>query len=81
MIPLSQMTVHSKGRISSISKSELHESLQARLMEMGFLENEIVEVVNIAPWGRDPIAVRVRGTTVALRKSEAALILVEVASG
>jgi Fe2+ transport system protein FeoA len=47
-------------------------------MEMGFLENEVVEVKNIAPWGKDPMAVRVRGTTVALRKAEACLILVEV---
>ncbi len=47
-----------------------------RLMEMGFLEGSQVEVVHEAPFGGDPIAVRVRGTLIALRREEANLVWV-----
>lgn len=42
-----------------------------RLMEMGFLEGSEVELVHEAPFGGDPIAVRVRGSLIALRRAEA----------
>lgn len=79
MTLLSEIATGQKGRIVSIENSPLQPNLRARLMEMGFLEHEIVVVINRAPWGRDPMAVRVRGTTVALRKLEASLIRLEVA--
>jgi ferrous iron transport protein A len=40
-------------------------------MAMGFLEGSIAEVVHEAPFGGDPLAVRVRGTLLALRRQEA----------
>ena len=48
-----------------------------RLMEMGFLDGSWVEVLHEAPFGGDPIAVRVRGTLIALRREEANLVWVE----
>lgn len=47
-----------------------------RLIEMGFDEGAEVETLHLAPLG-DPIAVRVDGTTVALRTALAARILIE----
>lgn len=52
-----------------------------RLLEMGLLEGSAVEVVHEAPFGRDPIAVRVRGSLIALRRNEANLIEVEIDGG
>jgi ferrous iron transport protein A len=52
--------------------------LMRRLMEMGFLEGAIVEILHEAPYGGDPIAVRVRGATLALRRNEANAIQVSV---
>jgi ferrous iron transport protein A len=49
-----------------------------RLLEMGILEGSRVEVVHEAPFGRDPLAIRVRGALIALRRHEAAHIEVEV---
>lgn len=49
-----------------------------RLLEMGFLEGARVELAFAAPFGGDPIAVRVRGALIALRRAEA--LLVEVTS-
>ncbi|MGK5085813.1 FeoA family protein [Bdellovibrionota bacterium FG-1] len=43
----------------------------ARLMEMGLIEGSSIEVVHEAPFSGDPIAVRVRGALIALRRNEA----------
>ena len=53
------------------------EKLARRLMEMGLLEGAEAELVHEAPLGGDPIAVRVRGTMLALRRAEANWIEVE----
>jgi ferrous iron transport protein A len=50
--------------------------LEARLIELGFVEGAYVEVLHEGTFGRDPIAVRVDNATVALRRREAMAILV-----
>ena len=50
-------------------------SLPARLRELGFLDGESVQVIASGPGG-GPIAVRVGGTTFALRPAEAECVLV-----
>ena len=46
----------------------------ARMREMGFDEGVEVEVLHRAPFGGDPVAVRVGGATIAIRRAQAALI-------
>ena len=48
-----------------------------RLLEMGCLPGEELEVIHFAPYG-DPIAIKVLGYSLALRKSEAETIEVIV---
>ena len=50
--------------------------IERRLLELGFLEGARVSVLHEGLFGRDPIAVRVNGATVALRRSEAMAILI-----
>ena len=50
--------------------------IERRLLELGFVEGATVEVLHEGPVGRDPIAVRVNNTTIALRRREAMAILV-----
>ncbi|MGL5167659.1 MAG: FeoA family protein [Afipia sp.] len=50
--------------------------IERRLLELGFVEGATVEVLHEGPLGRDPIAVRVNNTTIALRRREAMAILV-----
>ncbi len=57
---------------TGLSASEL----EKRLIEIGFVEGAKVEILHEGAFGRDPIAVRVNGTTVALRRSEAMAIIV-----
>ena len=51
--------------------------LERRLIELGFVEGAWVEVLHEGLFARDPIAVRVNEATVALRRREAAAILVD----
>ena len=60
-----------KGAGGLISKTSGPMEIRRRLLEMGFLEGSRVEVVHVAPFGGDPIAVKVRGALLALRRSEA----------
>jgi ferrous iron transport protein A len=50
--------------------------LERRLLEIGFLEGAAVEVLHEGPLGRDPIAIRLNGITVALRRREAMAVFV-----
>ena len=70
-----------RGRIDAIRGDEnvlgreAHE-IESRLIELGFVEGAEVVILHEGPIGRDPIAVRVNGTTIALRRREAMAIVV-----
>ncbi len=50
--------------------------LERRLLELGFVEGARVELLHEGLFGRDPIAMRVDDTRVALRRHEAAGVTV-----
>ena len=52
------------------------DELERRLLELGFVEGAAVEVLHEGPVGRDPIAVRLNDTTIALRRREAMAVFV-----
>jgi len=54
--------------------------LALRLLEIGFVEGEPVRVIAHGHPGREPIAVRIGGTTFALRRFEAEQVLVAPAA-
>ena len=56
------------------------EILRQRLAELGFVKGERVRVVAEGFPGRNPIAVRVGGATFALRRHEAELVCIDLAS-
>jgi ferrous iron transport protein A len=70
---LDQMRPGQRGRITAIDGDD---SLVQRLMEMGLLEGEQVEVVSFAPLG-DPMEVRLGDYRLSLRRVEAARVHVE----
>jgi Fe2+ transport system protein FeoA len=72
MQPLTELSPGQGGRIARL---EGEPSARQRLLEMGVLRGEHVELVRRAPLG-DPIEVRVRGYNLSLRRAEAAGILV-----
>jgi ferrous iron transport protein A len=50
--------------------------LEMRLIEIGFVEGARVEILHEGVFGRDPIAVRINESTIALRRREAMAIMV-----
>ena len=71
---LSQMKPKELGIIKKIG--DIGE-LKNRLLELGVLTKTPVEAVRIAPFG-DPIEIKIGNTHLALRKSEASKIEVEL---
>jgi ferrous iron transport protein A len=80
-MPLGQARRGFCGHIHAIHVSEgahglLSAELESRLLELGFIEGAEITVLHEGPFGRDPMAVRINGSTIALRRREAMAILV-----
>lgn len=79
--PLDQMNVGESGFVGVIEQltdaaSQADPQLGRRLMEIGFIPGEQIEVLHKGFFGGEPIAVRIGHSTFALRRFEAALISV-----
>ena len=76
-----------RGRILALDMNRAPEAglpraeLERRLIELGFVEGAIVELLHQGLFGGDPIAVRVAATTIALRRREAMAIVVSQSEG
>lgn len=57
---------------------EAQSTVSRRLLELGFVAGETVEVISVVWPGGDPMAVRLGNTTFALRRREATAVLVEL---
>ncbi|MBK6399065.1 MAG: ferrous iron transport protein A [Bacteroidetes bacterium] len=69
---LSELKKGQKGLIDSFTDYEL----SLKLLEMGCIPGEMIEVIRIAPLG-DPIAISVAGYMLSLRKAEAATVRIK----
>jgi ferrous iron transport protein A len=69
---LDQLSEGQSGRIDAFLGDDI---VLQRLMEMGLLEGDDVEVLGFAPLG-DPMEIRLRDYRLSLRRSEAARIRV-----
>jgi ferrous iron transport protein A len=84
-VSLSALRKGMRGVVASIAEDssvalgeESETSVVMRLIEIGFVPGEPVEVIAEARPGGDPIAVRIGGSCFALRRSEAAAVMVRV---
>jgi ferrous iron transport protein A len=79
--PLGRAALGYSGHVVAIDPGVGHglsaDEMERRLIELGFVEGSNVEILHEGLIGRDPIAVRVNGSTVALRRREAMAILVK----
>lgn len=62
-------------RVSAFDGALPAEELERRLLELGFVEGARIEVLEEGLFGRDPIAVKLDDMRVAIRRREAAAIL------
>lgn len=69
-LTLMDLPVGSDARVTNVNGSS---RVTRRLMEMGVVPGVEVKIVKSAPFG-DPLEIRVRGYSLAMRRSEAAAI-------
>jgi ferrous iron transport protein A len=78
--PLSEARRGDRGVILGVggaaSAAFTDDELERRLLELGFVEGAVIELLHEGAIGRDPIAVRVDDMRVALRRREASAISV-----
>lgn len=72
MPSLDQLRLGDRARVEAIHGDD---TIVQRLLEMGLLEGEEIEVIGFAPLG-DPLEIRLRDYRLSLRRSEAARVLV-----
>ena len=75
MPSLDQLRLGERARVEAIRGDD---AIVQRLLEMGLIEGEEVEVIGFAPLG-DPMEVRLGDYRLSLRRSEAARVQVEPA--
>ena len=77
IVKLAEMKPGVRGVVEALKG---HGNIQHRLVDMGVVKGSHITVVKVAPLG-DPVEVKVKGTALALRKNEAAMISVAVGGG
>lgn len=65
------------GQDAYVIRVDGERNLRRRLLELGLLPNTSVRLLHVAPLG-DPLSLRVRNTTLSIRKAEAQQIQVKL---
>jgi ferrous iron transport protein A len=73
-ITLKEMSPGDRGRVQGFEEGG--RAYRRKLLSMGLTPGAELHVVRVAPMG-DPVEVRVRGTSLTLRKDEAAALRME----
>lgn len=72
MVSLDQLRV---GQFATVAQIGGGAAVVQRLLEMGLLEGEQVELLALGPFG-DPLEIRLRDYRLSMRRSEAARVIV-----
>jgi ferrous iron transport protein A len=75
---LDQLPFRTPARVAGIDWSCLNEADARRLRNLGFDEGVSIEALHGAPFGRDPLAVRIGRMMVAMRLAQARAVTVTV---
>ena len=86
LVSLASLNKNERGIIRAIDEKLLpyktylnYGELETRILEMGIIEGSNVEIMHFGVWNKDPIAIRINNntSTIALRRNEASIIMVE----
>ena len=79
LVSLAALSPGTRGCVAGVGSGEAPlTALERRLLELGFVPGEHIEILAEARPGRDPFVVRVGHTTLALRRREAQHVFVEL---
>lgn len=65
-----------EGECARVTALQTQGGMRRRMQDIGLIEGTRVECVLESPWG-DPAAYHIRGAVIALRRADAAQVLVE----
>ncbi len=73
---LADLALQTRARISGFNAKT--SAIETRLREIGFAEGDVVEILHVGLFGKSPLNIRLHDcASIAMRPSEAAMILVE----
>jgi ferrous iron transport protein A len=75
-VTLSDLPLHTSALVESVQELHANDAIARRLQELGFVKGEDVRLVARGPVGGEPLLVQVGFTRFALRRAEAARILI-----
>jgi len=75
-VTLSDLALYDSALVESVQELHANDAIARRLQELGFVKGEEVRLVARGPVGAEPLLVQVGFTRFALRRSEAARIVV-----
>jgi ferrous iron transport protein A len=75
-VRLSDLPKGSPAVVDRVDDTHASDPIAQRLRDLGFVEGEPVRVVAIGPLGADPLLIQIGSTRFALRRSEAARVMV-----
>jgi ferrous iron transport protein A len=71
---LDQLPHHSPATVTGVDWPSLSQAEERRLRNLGLDEGVQIEALHAGPFGRDPIAIRIGRTTLAMRRAHARVI-------
>lgn len=75
---LSMLSLGKSSVIDHVEEFSSPDPISDRLRDLGFVPGEIVKIIAFGPFGSNPIAVQIGSTRFALRRSEAARIILHL---
>jgi ferrous iron transport protein A len=76
---LDQLPFRTPATVTGIDWPALSDSDARRLRNLGFDEGVTIEALHGAPFGKDPLAVRIGRMTIAMRRAQAQAVTVSLA--
>lgn len=77
LMNLSELPLGAPATVLEVSAAQAADPIAQRLRDLGFVAGEPVSLVALGPFGADPLLVQIGFTRFALRRSEAARVLIE----
>ncbi|VCU69831.1 FeoA domain protein [Pigmentiphaga humi] len=79
-IPLTELPFGHEADVQTVENVTPDDPIALRLRDLGFVAGERIRLVARGPVGADPLLIQIGFTRFALRRSEAARVLVEPAA-
>ncbi len=80
ILNLSMLSLGKTSIVDHVEEVLLPDPIADRLRDLGFVPGERVKVIAFGPFGSNPIAVQIGSTRFALRRSEAARVILSSGS-